>query len=99
VELKVSKLRVESFMISVDGFFAGPNQGQENPMGPAGQQLAAWFFPTRTFQTMFGKDAGTEGVDNEFAARGFRNIGANIMRRNMFGPERGPWPDHNWTGW
>ena len=97
--LRMSKLRVEGFMVSVDGFSAGPNQSQESPLGEGGQQLGKWVFPTRTFQAMFGKGTGTEGVDNDFAARGFRNIGANIMGRNMFGPQRGPWEDHTWTGW
>ena len=26
-------------------------------------------------------------------------IGAEIMGRNKFGPQRGPWTDHEWTGW
>jgi dihydrofolate reductase len=95
----MSKLRVESFMVSVDGFSAGPNQSLDNPLGEGGQQLGNWFFPTRTFQSMIGKDTGTDGVDNSFAARGFQNIGANIMGRNMFGPQRGPWADHDWKGW
>lgn len=95
----MSKLRVEAFMMSVDGYSAGPNQSQENPLGEGGQQLGKWFFPTKTFQSMFGKETGTEGIDNDFAAGGFRNIGANIMGRNMFGPQRGPWADHDWTGW
>jgi len=48
---------------------------------------------------MFGKHEGTTGVDDDFAARGFDNIGAWIMGRNMFGPVRGPWPDDSWKGW
>ena len=52
------------------------------------------------FQKMlFGKDGGTTGPDNDFAARGFENIGAWILGRNMFGPVRGPWPDDDWKGW
>lgn len=95
----MSRLRVESFMISVDGFSAGPNQSLQAPMGEGGQQLGQWFYPTRTFQAMLGRDGGREGVDNAFAARGFVNIGANIMGRNMFTPERGPWSDPDWKGW
>lgn len=96
----MTKLRVESFTISLDGYGAGPDQDLKNPLGVGGFSLHGWALPTRTFQSMlFGKDEGTTGVDEDFAARGFRNIGAAIMGRNMFGPIRGPWPDLNWKGW
>jgi dihydrofolate reductase len=95
----MSKLRVESFSISLDGFGAGPNQSLENPLGVGGPALHQWAFPTATFQQMFGHEGGTTGIDNDFAARGFRNIGANILGRNMFSPIRGPWPDDSWKGW
>jgi dihydrofolate reductase len=98
---KVSRLRVESFTLSLDGFGAGPHQDLNNPLGVGGTQLHGWAMSTRTFQkAVFGADGGaTEGVDEAFAARGFRNIGAWIMGRNMFGPVRGPWPDESWRGW
>jgi dihydrofolate reductase len=92
------KLRVHCFAISLDGYGAGPDQGLDNPLGAGGEALHEWFFPTRTFRHMSGKD-GTTGIDDEFAARGFDNIGAWIMGRNMFGPVRGPWPDDTWKGW
>jgi len=95
----ISKLRVESFSISVDGFGAGPNQDLENPLGVGGLALHKWSFPTQTFQKMHGNGEGTTGIDEDFAARGFSNIGAWILGRNMFGPIRGPWPDKNWKGW
>jgi len=98
-EREVSRLRVESFSISIDGFGAGPNQSLENPLGVGGEALHAWAFPTATFQRMFGKQSGTTGMDNDYAERGFRNIGAWILGRNMFGPVRGPWPDQEWKGW
>ncbi|WP_394890766.1 dihydrofolate reductase family protein [Mesorhizobium sp. AaZ16] len=94
----MSKLRTGCFSLSLDGFGAGLNQSLENPLGEGGEALHDWFIPTRTFQRMQGKD-GTTGVDDEFAARAFTNIGAWIMGRNMFGPVRGPWPDENWKGW
>lgn len=93
------KLRVQSFSISLDGFGAGPDQSIDNPLGVGGIALHQWAFPTMTFQKMFGNSEGTTGVDNDFAARGFINIGAWILGRNMFGPIRGPWPDANWKGW
>lgn len=96
----MSKLRVESFTISVDGYGAGPGQGIEHPLGIGGQTLHGWAMSTQTFQqTLFGADSGATGVDDDFAKRGFRNIGAWILGRNMFGPVRGPWPDESWRGW
>jgi dihydrofolate reductase len=95
----LSKLRVQSFSISIDGFGAGPDQSLENPLGVGGLALHEWVFPTNTFQQMHGNDEGTTGIDDDFAARGINNIGAWIMGRNMFGPVRGPWPDTNWKGW
>jgi dihydrofolate reductase len=93
------KVRVHAFGISVDGYGAGPNQSFENPLGVGGTALHEWVFPTRTFQRMHGTEDGTTGVDDDFAARGFDNIGAWILGRNMFGPVRGPWPDESWKGW
>ena len=95
----MSKLRVESFMISADGFGAAPKQSMENPFGEGGRVLTQWAFKTKTFQTMFGKTEGSTGIDDQFAGRGFVNIGANIMGRNMFGPLRGEWADESWKGW
>jgi dihydrofolate reductase len=95
----MAKLRVNAFSISLDGFGAGPNQSLDNPLGVGGTGVHEWFFPTRTFQTMLGKDGGSTGPDNDFAARGFENVGAWILGRNMFGPVRGPWPDDLWKGW
>ena len=95
----MQKLRVASFSISVDGFGAGPDQSLEHPLGVDGQLLHQWFFPTKTFQkNVLGKEGGTTGVDNEFAEKGFENIGAWILGRNMFSPYRG---EHNpdWKGW
>lgn len=93
------KVRVASFAISLDGFGAGPDQSREAPLGVGGEALHEWFFPTRTFQKMYGKGEGTTGVDEDFAARGMTNNGAWILGRNMFGPVRGAWPDESWTGW
>jgi len=90
---------VRCFAISLDGFGAGPNQSLEHPLGVGGMGLHEWFFPTRTFRAMFGESGGTAGPDDDFAARGFANIGASIMGRNMFGPVRGPSPDEAWKGW
>jgi dihydrofolate reductase len=95
----MSKLRVHCFAVSLDGYGAGPRQSRDNPLGVGGEDLHKWFVPTRTFQTMYGRDEGTTGVHDDFARRGLENLGAWIMGRNMFGPIRGEWPDDEWKGW
>ena len=103
----MSKLRVNAFGISIDGYGAGPDQALENPMGVGGMALHQWVLGTKTFQKMardfagslIGDKVGREGVDDDFAARGFDNLGAWIMGRNMFAPSRGAWPDDGWKGW
>jgi dihydrofolate reductase len=103
----MSRLRVNAFGISVDGYGAGPDQSRHNPMGVGGMALHEWVFGTRTFQKMAGDFAGSligdiagrGGVDDDFAARGFENLGAWIMGRNMFAPSRGAWADDGWKGW
>jgi dihydrofolate reductase len=95
----MTKLRVQSFAISIDGYGAGPNQDLQNPLGAGGPELMAWFFPTRAWRQMHGQEGGETGVDNGLAEQGFAGIGAWILGRNMFGPVRGPWPDDSWKGW
>ena len=95
----MTRVRVASFSISLDGYGAGVEQSLENPLGVGGKALHGWAFTTKTFRKMFGQDGGSTGVDNDFAVRGFENIGAWILGRNMFGPVRGPWPDESWKGW
>src|SRR5262245_23683578 len=95
----MAKLRVACFSLSLDGYGAGPDQSLENPLGVGGLALHEWVFPTRSFKRMRGEEGGTTGADNDFAVRGFENVGAWILGRNMFGPVRGPWPDDSWKGW
>lgn len=95
----MSRLRVQSFAVSLDGFAAGPDQGLQNPLGVGGPELMEWFFNTQVWHTMQALDGGETGIDNSFAEKGFENIGAWILGRNMFGPIRGPWPDESWRGW
>lgn len=102
------KVRVAGFAMSIDGFSAGINQSQADPLGQGGLELFQWYFPTRAFRAMHspgsegkpGEDPGGEtGVDNDYAAKAMSNFGAFILGRNMFGPVRGPWPDESWRGW
>ncbi len=95
----MSKVRVAAFSVSIDGFGAGPRQDLQNPLGVRGPEIFAWFFETEVFGRMHDQKGGATGVDNDWATKGFENVGAWILGRNMFGPVRGPWPDESWKGW
>jgi dihydrofolate reductase len=96
----MSRLVVRCFSISVDGFGAGAEQSLSDPMGKGGMALHSWFLATRSFKAMHGAGGGeADSIDESFAAKGFQNIGAWVLGRNMFGPVRGPWPDYDWQGW
>ena len=95
----MAKVRVGGFSLSVDGFGAGPEQSINDPLGKRGMELHQWAFGTRTFHAMFGKEGGSTGIDDGYAARSMSGFGAFILGRNMFGPIRGDWPDNTWKGW
>ena len=95
----MGKVRVAGFAVSLDGFGAGPEQSLQDPLGKRGEELHEWFFPTKTFRAMLGKEGGSEGVDDNYARRSMAGFGAFILGRNMFGPVRGEWPDDSWKGW
>jgi dihydrofolate reductase len=97
--MSMSRTRVLSFGISLDGFGAGPNQGLQNPLGERFLDVMGWFLQTDVWKRMHGMGEGEKGIDNDVAKLGFDNIGAWILGRNMFGPVRGPWPDERWKGW
>ena len=84
----MTELRVHNFSVSLDGYGAGPEQSERDPLGIGGEQLHEW---------IFADDASD--LDRRFRAMGDDGIGATIMGRNMFGPVRGPWPDESWRGW
>ncbi|MBB5208046.1 dihydrofolate reductase family protein [Chiayiivirga flava] len=95
----MGKVKVAAFSLSLDGYGAGPDQSQTHPLGVGADGLHKWILGTRTFQAMTGGEGGSTGVDDAFTRRSFKNVGAWIMGRNMFGPVRGPWPDASWRGW
>lgn len=96
----MGRLRVAAFSLSLDGYGAGPEQSLKDPLGKRGTELHQWFFGTRTFRSMFGKEGGSTGTDDKYAALGNTAVfGAFILGRNMFGPVRGDWPDDSWKGW
>jgi dihydrofolate reductase len=95
----MSLVRVHNFSVSLDGFSAGAGQTMEAPFGHAGGRLVDWFTGTRTFRTMIGQEGGSSGIDDAFASNWAPGVGAEIMGRNKFGPQRGPWTDEEWNGW
>ena len=95
----MGKLKAAAFSVSLDGFGAALGQDIDNPFGVGGMVLPAWMLKTRYFHKMIGKEGGDTGISDQIAHRSMENLGAWIMGRNMFGPVRGPWPDHEWKGW
>ncbi|SEN75946.1 dihydrofolate reductase family protein [Actinacidiphila rubida] len=95
----MSRVRVHNFSVSLDGYGTGEGQSMEAPFGHAGERLHSWFFETRTFHQMQGRPGGGTGADDALASAWGPGIGAEIMGRNKFGPQRGPWQDEEWKGW
>jgi dihydrofolate reductase len=95
----MSQVWVHNFSVSLDGYGTGEGQSLESPFGHAGGRLHEWFFGTRTFRAMHGEPGGSVGVDEAFASNWGTGIGAEIMGRNKFGPQRGPWENEEWKGW
>jgi dihydrofolate reductase len=95
----MSKLKVNITM-SLDGYVAGPNQSAENPLGEGAFHLHDWALPTKTFRSLHGDTNGGEtGINDDVLREAFENLGATIMGRHMFGPDRGPWGKDPWKGW
>jgi dihydrofolate reductase len=95
----MSRAVVHSFGVSLDGYGTGEGQREEEPFGHAGTRLLDWFIATRTFRQIHGETGGSAGVDDAFVDDWKNDIGAEIMGRNKFGPQRGPWADEEWKGW
>ena len=96
----MTKLRVESFSLSIEGYSSGPGPAQrlDDPFGTGNVSIHDWMLATRFGREMMGQEGGSEGIDQEFALKGFEGVGASIMGRNMFSPDRGAWDD-TWKGW
>src|ERR1700683_5105846 len=95
----MSLVRVHNFSVSLDGFSTGADQSPEAPFGHAADRLMRWFMDTRSFHVMQGQQGGSTGIDDAFARNWGPGIGVEIMGRNKFGPQRGPWTDEEWKGW
>ncbi len=91
-------VRVQNFTVSSDGFAAGEGQSAERPFGHASPaKLMAWAMGTASFPMDTGSTY--RGLDDYFTRDFDHGIGVEIMGRNKFGPQRGPWTDHEWQGW
>jgi dihydrofolate reductase len=95
----MTRLRVHSFSLSLDGYGAGPDQTLEDPLGAGGEQLHEWAFATGWGDERFGTGGSGRELDDQVLREADLGIGATVMGRNMFGPVRGPWPDEQWRGW
>jgi len=93
------KLVARGITISLDGYSAAKGQTLEAPFGKNGLRLMKWALSTKFFAKMTGQEGGAEGLDNDFMVHADDNVGATIMGRNMFGPQRGAWPNEEWKGW
>lgn len=90
---------MHGFSISLDGYGTGEGQSLESPFGHAGHRLHEWMVRTAHGASMFGAPPGEYGAVNDMVERSFHGVGATILGRNMFGPQRGPWQDESWKGW
>lgn len=95
----MSSVRVHCFSVSLDGYGTGEGQSFDAPFGHAGHRLHQWMFQTRSGGKIIGNNAGALGAVNDMVERSFTGVGATILGRNMFGPQRGPWEDDSWKGW
>src|SRR3954467_5273074 len=84
--------------VSLDGYVAGPEQGEEHPLGGGGMRLHEWVFRTAKWNELHGREGGEPGPDSDIVGRMAEGIGAYVMGRNMFSPGRGEW-DESWRGW
>ena len=95
----MSKVRAH-ISISLDGYVAGPNQTQENPLGEGGEQLHDWVIGLKAWREPHGREGGEENASSPVMSEEIADVGAEIMGRGKFGPaSRGPWGDHPWRGW
>jgi dihydrofolate reductase len=85
--------------VSLDGFVAGPNQSEQNPIGEGGMDLHQWVFGLDAWRKAHGREGGETNVSSQVIDEAVANVGATVMGRNMFGPIRGQWGDGAWNGW
>src|SRR3954454_9338471 len=95
----MSKVRAH-ISVSLDGYVAGPNQSQDEPLGEGGEQLHDWLTRLKAWREPAGLEGGEENVNSDVVTEATADVGAEIMGRGKFGPAtRGPWGDDAWRGW
>jgi dihydrofolate reductase len=95
----MSKFRFH-LSVSADGYLAGPDQSEENPLGVGGEQLHEWVFPLEAWRKPHGQEGGEVNASTQVVEEVVANVGAGVMGRNMFGPVAGgDWGDESWKGW
>lgn len=96
----MAKVRCQ-ISVSLDGYVAGPNQSEENPIGEGGMALHEWVFKLAAWRDPHAETGGEgdENPSNAVVRAAQENVGAVVMGRNMFGPVRGEWGETDWRGW
>lgn len=94
----MSKVKCQ-ISVSADGYAAGPNQGEEHPLGEGGEQLHEWVVKLAAWRQPHGREGGEVNASSEIFEEAAAGTGAVVMGRNMFGPVRGPWTEPLWNGW
>jgi dihydrofolate reductase len=85
--------------MSLDGFVAGPNPSEQDPLGEGGMQLHEWVFELAAWREPHGREGGVVNESTPIVEGSQANVGAILMGRNMFGGGPGPWGDDPWNGW
>lgn len=95
----MSKVRVHIAM-SLDGYVAGPNESEENPLGEGGEALHEWAFDLKAWREPHGREGGEVNASSAIVEEANADVGAEIMGRGKFGPPGGgPWGEDPWQGW
>jgi dihydrofolate reductase len=96
---KTMSLFRSNLTVSLDGFVAGPDQSEENPLGVGGQQMHEWALALAAWRTSHGMPGGEVNASSKIIDETVAKVGAVIMGRNMFGGHPGPWSAREWNGW
>lgn len=94
----MSRLKFQ-ISVSLDGFVAGPNQSETDPLGEGGEGLHEWVFNLAAWRKPHGREGGEVNASTPVFEEATANVGATIMGRGMFGGGPGPWGDDPWRGW
>lgn len=94
----MAKLRFQ-ISVSADGFIAGPNPSEDDPLGEGGMQLHQWAFKLAAWREPHGREGGETNASSAVVEETLDNVGATVMGRKMFGGGPGPWGEDPWDGW